>query len=44
MIRMENEAIVALKKATPDQRLPKGILTEGKSAIEDGSIIMIYIS
>ena len=35
VLREDNENIVKLKGICPDGKIPKGLLTEGKKAIED---------
>lgn len=38
-LRQENESIVQLKGACPDNRLPRGLLLKGKDAISDGKSV-----
>lgn len=38
LLREQNESIVQLKGACPDNKLPPGLLLKGKGAIEDGKM------
>jgi hypothetical protein len=39
MCREENELIVQLKGMAPDNKIPKGLLLEGSTALRDGKFL-----
>jgi len=41
-LREENELIVKLRGFCPDNKIPRGLILEGKNALKSGNILLIF--